>query len=96
MKAGLQVQEIPTYYLETIHEKEANLSELDYLTFSSASGVDLFFSRYDQIPEGVTPVCIGAITSKALSKYTNHYILAKEITVNGILQTIIEYDKAKK
>lgn len=96
MKAGLQVQEIPTYYLETIHEKEANLSELDYLTFSSASGVDLFFSRYDQIPEGVTPVCIGAITSKALSKYTKHYLLAKEITVNGILQTIIEYDKAKK
>lgn len=87
---GYRVRDIATYQLESVHVDEAELPKLDYLTFSSASGVGLYFEQFQKIPEKVKPVCIGEVTAKALEKYTDKYLLAKEIIVDGIVQAIVE------
>lgn len=89
---GFSVQDIATYELETGEmNKSGNIEEkLNYITFSSASGVEQFFRQYDRIPEGTKPVCIGPVSAKALEKYTKDFLIAKEISVEGIVQTILE------
>ena len=91
MKAGLQVQDIPIYDLEVIEEEKMSLDDLDYLTFSSASGVRAFFERYRNLPEKIRCVCIGDVTAKEFQKYSEKSVLmAKEISVEGIWKTIEE------
>lgn len=86
---GFAVRDISTYELETATDWD-ELPPLDYLTFSSASGVELFYKYNDCIPEKVKPVCIGIITGKALEKYTGEYLMAKEISVGGMVEAILE------
>lgn len=88
-EAGFAVEDIAIYELETGDSETYTLSELDYLTFSSASGVQLYFEQYGRIPEGVMPVCIGPVCAEALRKHTQTYLLAEEITVEGIVKCII-------
>lgn len=86
---GFSVRDISIYELETAAEDMTELPELDYLTFSSASGVELFFEKYSGIPKGVQPVCIGEVTAKALSKYTDEFFVAEDISVKGIVEKIL-------
>lgn len=90
-KAGLQVQDIPIYDLQAAYREKVVLEDLDYLTFSSASGVRLFFEQYQSIAEKVQCVCIGEVTAKEFQKYCEKpVLLAKEISVEGIWKTIEE------
>lgn len=90
-KAGLQVQDIPIYDLQAVYTEKVVLEDLDYLTFSSASGVRLFFEQYPSITEKVQCVCIGEVTAKEFQKYSEKpVLLAKEISVEGIWKTIEE------
>lgn len=90
-KAGLQVQDIPIYDLQAVYTEKVVLEDLDYLTFSSASGVRLFFEQYQSITEKVQCVCIGEVTAKEFQKYSEKPVLmAKEISVEGIWKTIEE------
>lgn len=87
---GFAVWNIPTYDLAEEEEGD-KLPELDYLTFSSASGVKRFFSRYREIPSQIKPVCIGKITAEEFKKHTwRSAYLAKEITVAGLVKTIVQ------
>lgn len=91
MKAGLQVQDIPIYDLQAVYTEKVVLEDLDYLTFSSASGVRLFFEQYPSITEKVQCVCIGEVTAKEFQKYSEKpVLLAEEISVEGIWKTIEE------
>lgn len=88
--AGFTVQDIAVYDLEALEECPELLPALDYLTFSSASGVELFFKRYGAIPENIKCVCIGEVTARALEKYLDRpYLTAGEISVEGIVETIV-------
>lgn len=90
-KAGLQVQDIPIYDLQAVYTEKVVLEDMDYLTFSSASGVRLFFEQYPSITEKVQCVCIGEVTAKEFQKYSEKpVLLAKEISVEGIWKTIEE------
>lgn len=90
-KAGLQVQDIPIYDLQAAYREKVVLEDLDYLTFSSASGVRLFFEQYQSIAEKVQCVCIGEVTAKEFQKYSEKpVLLAEEISVEGIWKTIEE------
>lgn len=90
-KAGLQVQDIPIYDLQAVYTEKVVLEDLDYLTFSSASGVRLFFEQYPSITEKVQCVCIGEVTAKEFQKYSEKpVLLAEEISVEGIWKTIEE------
>ena len=89
-QAGLAVSDIPVYNVSG-EEAGQTLPQLDYLTFSSASGVEAFIRQYGSLPENVKYVCIGHITAKKLEEYTSDpYLTAQEITVPGIVQTIVD------
>lgn len=95
-KEGFSVRDIAIYDLETEDTDQNEFPELDYLTFSSASGVESFLEKFNEIPKEVSCVCIGDVTAKALSKYRNDFLIANEISVNGIVQTILEdYGRAR-
>ena len=88
---GFAIQDISIYDLEQAEAEQKEFPYLDYLTFSSASGVELFFAAYGAVPEGVKCVCIGEVTAKALENHTDvSYLLAEEITVGGLVATIVK------
>lgn len=88
-KAGFTVEDVPIYDLECSSFTEP-LPKMDYLTFSSSSGVALFFERYGQIPEGTRVVCIGGVTAKTLSQYTDRpFLTAADISAAGIVEAIL-------
>jgi len=95
-RAGFAVQEIPIYSLE--REVFAGpLPRLDYLTFSSASGVRMFFEQYGGLPGATRCVCIGGVTARALSQYTNRpFLTAAEISAAGIVTAILQDQTAAK
>ena len=78
--------------LDTENRAEA-LTQLDYLTFSSASGVEAFFREADEeIKEalaGLKVVCIGDITAKALMEHGRKAdIIAGVYSIKGITEAI--------
>ncbi len=83
-------QDIPTYDLEPQYPREENPARMDYLVFSSASGVELFRERYGLF-EKPRYVCIGAVTAAALENCgITDYLVASEISTEGIMQVILE------
>lgn len=87
--AGFTVEDIPIYDLECRAFADP-LPKMDYITFSSANGVRLFFERYGRIPEGTRPVCIGSVTAETLSQYTDRpFLTAEDISADGIVRTIL-------
>ena len=87
---GFTVRDVATYVLEA--EETAPLPEgLDYLTFSSGSGVELFFRQYGGVPQGTRCVCIGPVTARALERHTAEpYLLAEDISAVGLLNSILK------
>ena len=78
--------------LETENRAEA-LRHLDYLTFSSASGVEAFFKEAEEGIEealaGLKVVCIGDITAKALSEHGRKAdMIAGVYSIQGITEVI--------
>lgn len=93
---GHVVHDISIYDLEMLTDGNDDLPKLDYLTFSSASGVKLFFKLYGAVPEGVKCVCIGEVTAKELEKHTDlPYLTAEEISADGIVRIIVNDHKSK-
>ncbi|MDY3281742.1 siroheme synthase CysG [Dysosmobacter sp.] len=86
---GFTVRDVATYVLEA--EEPVPLPErLDYLTFSSGSGVDLFFRQYGKVSAGTRCVCIGPVTARALERHTAEpYLLAEDISAAGLLNAIL-------
>lgn len=89
-KAGFAVEDIPIYDMETEACTDP-LPPMEYLTFSSAEGVKRFWERYGAIPEGTRCVCIGGVTARRLSQYTDApFLTAPEISAAGIVKSILE------
>lgn len=87
---GIAWQDIPTYDLLPQYPREVRADSMDYLVFSSASGVELFREHYG-LPESPRYVCIGAVTAAALENHgISDYLLADEISADGILSAILE------
>jgi len=89
------VRDIPLYDLRadprTAAGARAKIETADYLTFSSASGVELFFRAHHAIPERAVCVCIGEATAKALkTRYKKPFFIAPEISADGILQAVLD------
>lgn len=96
---GIPVRDIPLYTLRgerCLGREDGRVPKLDYLTFSSSSGVKLFRDAYRQIPNGATVVCIGEVTAKTLREvYGDGFLTAEEISAEGIVQKILEHHRAK-
>ena len=92
---GFTVRDIAAYALEP-EDKAPLPAHLDYLTFSSAGGVELFFHQYGSLPQGVQCVCIGEVTARALEQHTSaSYLLAEEISAAGIINAILNEQRKK-
>ncbi len=96
-KSGFVVEDIPVYDLES-SPGAARLPKLDYLTFSSAGGVESFFKQYGAVPKGACCVCIGSVTARALAQHTDAYFLTTseipgevsgKISAEGIVEAIL-------
>ena len=93
---GIPYQDIPIYDLraseETAAESRELLDDMDYLVFSSGSGVELYQKTQGGIPEGATCVCIGEVTARALARqYSHPFLLAEEISAEGIAKAILKH-----
>ena len=92
---GFTVRDVAAYALEP-EDKAPLPAHLDYLTFSSAGGVELFFHQYGSLPQGVQCVCIGDVTARALEQHTSaSYLLAEETSAAGIINTILNQQRKK-
>lgn len=92
------VVDIPLYDLcadQTVEESAASrLGGADYLTFSSASGVELFFKAHGGVPENTKCVCIGEVTANALRRrHQGEILVAGEATVEAMVETILQAEK---
>ena len=92
----IPVTEVPLYDLTADPEVSARakeqLSRLDYLTFSSGGGVELYFREHGGVPEGVTCVCIGDVTARALAgTYDRPFLIAKDISAQGLTEAILAH-----
>ena len=90
---GIPVTDVPLYRLCGEPRAEAAaVRQLDYLTFSSASGVEFFFRTDPSVPEGTVCVCIGEITAQALRKHTDRpFLTAPHISAEGMVEAIREH-----
>lgn len=100
LSAKLSVRDIPLYDLaaDSIISSVAaeRLENTDYLTFSSASGVELFFGAHGAVPESAFCVCIGGVTGEALRRrYSKPFLVAASISTAGIVDTIMQHQMAK-
>lgn len=88
---NISYTEIPIYdVVGVLTENMHKLSEMDYLVFVSASGVEAFFSNYfEKIPKQLKIACIGEITAKkVLQLYGDVDIVAKVNDVLGLAKAI--------
>lgn len=86
---GFAVEDLSIYDVKKEVYGDA-LPALDYLTFSSAGGVKLFFEQYGEIPAGTRCVCIGGVTAQALSQYVDKpFLLSRFISAEGVVETVL-------
>ena len=75
---------------------QSQVKQLDYLVFTSSSGVHGFFQGSDkrELLKNTKIVSIGDATKKTLNEYGYNIILtAREASVNGIVECITEDDR---
>jgi uroporphyrinogen III methyltransferase/synthase len=94
LAARYSVREVPLYKLhsdeESVQRAFGQLKDIDYLAFSSSSGVRFYINEHGTVPEGTACVCIGPVTEQTLRKqYTGRVITADEATVQGIVEKIV-------
>lgn len=94
--AGRPVRDVAAYDLEadglTAERAKAHLRRADYVVFSSASGVALFWEQQGGLPPGAVPVCIGEATGAALARRSPvPYLTAKRVSAQGLVDAILEH-----
>lgn len=96
-----EVWDVPLYRLSAAPEVSARarqrLDSMDFLAFSSASGVEMYFAAHKAVPDRTTCVCIGEVTATALRRrYPKPFLTAAEISVQGIVDVILEQVRISK
>lgn len=94
------VRDIPLYAIRsdraTAERAIRRMGNADFLVFSSAGGVRMYFDAHEEIPEGTTCVCIGDIAAGELRQHWNGSILtASETSAQGVAETILHTQKGK-
>ena len=100
LREKLQVRDIHTYTTVSDLRVDPLTEQLtpgqDYICFSSAGGVEAYFSENGTVPAGAKCVCIGSMTADALRRrYEGPIILSEEISAEGMVKAILD-DQRKK
>ena len=95
LETAHEVRDVPLYRLSAdpavSARAEGRLDTMDYLVFSSASGVELYFAAHGAVPDRTACVCIGEVTAAALRRrYAKPVLTAAGISVQGIVDTILK------
>lgn len=61
----------------------------DFLIFASSEGVRQYFQTGGTLPPETLPVCIGKYTADALHAFTEHYIISRTASADGLVDTIL-------
>lgn len=90
------VRDVPLYRLSadprTAAQAGEHLAAMDFLVFSSTSGVELYFDAHGAVPGKTVCVCIGAVTAAALcSRCQSPILTATDTSVRGILDVILSH-----
>lgn len=98
---NISVRDVPLYDLtsepETADRARKNLPGLDYLTFSSGGGVELYFREHGSVPEGTVCVCIGDVTARALAgTWDSPFLVAKDTSAQGMVDAILAHHREKR
>lgn len=94
-KGNFSVEDIPVYDLEPASSQPPLPEKLDYLTFASAGGVELYFRIYGAVPEKAECVCIGEVTAEALKSHLDTpFVTAEQISAQGIVDSILRREQA--
>ncbi len=98
-EAGISVTDVPLYDTVYRSDKAEYLrallgnGEVDYVTFTSASTVEGFAESLESEDfSGFTAVCIGAQTANAAERYGMNIIIAKNATIDALIDCILERD----
>ncbi len=88
-KANINFKEV--YVYNTVFKNNINLSDdVDFITFASAVGVELFFENGGKIPKNSKAVCIGEYTAQKLMFYgVNDFLIADVSNADGIVNAIL-------
>jgi uroporphyrinogen III methyltransferase/synthase len=91
-RRGKKFTEIKTYNACRAAEIPDNtVVSTDFITFSSASGVNAFFGAGCGISERTKVICIGEITARALAEYgVRDFSVSPVQTADGIINKIIQ------
>jgi uroporphyrinogen III methyltransferase/synthase len=93
------LRELPLYRLRSAPERIAReqLETLDYLAFSSASGVEFYFQAYGTVPDRTVCVCIGETTAAALKRrYRRPFLTAPSISDQGVAEAVRRHRKSQE
>jgi uroporphyrinogen III methyltransferase/synthase len=84
-------------YDTLIDEPKPQLCEDDYLIFASSQGLKGYFDQGGQVGKKTRVICIGPYTAQMAERYEiRNFVLAKEASRQGILETILEEVKHAK
>jgi uroporphyrinogen III methyltransferase/synthase len=88
---------IPLYHTVYINENSEQVrnmitsGEIRYITFTSASTVEGFFKAIgEQAAPTLTAVCIGQQTAQAAAKYGIRHVVARQATIDSMIEKILE------
>lgn len=89
---GVNFTEVRLY--DTVrNESAADLAQRespgDFLVFASSEGVRQYFQAGGTIGPKTLPVCIGRYTADTLSHYTDHYVISRTASADGLVDTIL-------
>lgn len=91
--AEIELTNLVVYETEALPCQAMELEVFDWVTFTSASCVEGFVRCVNEAPErlkGVKALCIGAQTAAEASKYPMDIVVAKEATIDAMIERICE------
>lgn len=93
----ISYNDIKTYDLVSNPNNVSDIVDTDFITFASASGVNVFFENGFDISPKTKIICIGEITANALKKHNiSDFRISKISNADGILQEIISEAENEK
>lgn len=92
-EAEVDFTNLVVYETETLPCQVSDVSDFNWVTFTSASCVEGFVRCFSDAPEQLKKVralCIGAQTAAEASKYAMEIIVAREATIEAMVEIICE------
>jgi uroporphyrinogen III methyltransferase/synthase len=90
----VHMKAVPVYEIAYENNEQVNIEETDIVTFTSASTVRSFVNTMKDMDfHTIQAVCIGELTAKEAAFYGMKITVAKEATIDSLIESVIELNK---